>query len=100
MGSHTEKYVFLISAAVASGFTPKTWYGSLDVAASRDVACSRRYRFEPRYVKYDMFKGNTLSLGRSICGLWQEDTQSWFRRHRDRKIDTERVRAWLGREQE
>lgn len=38
----TEKYVFLISAAVASGFIPRTLYGSFGDAASGDVACNSR----------------------------------------------------------
>ena len=36
------KYVFLISAGVASGFTPSTWYGFLGEAVHGIVARKER----------------------------------------------------------
>lgn len=44
----TEKYVFLISAAVASFFTPSTWYGSL--GADRGVEAWKSRWFRPNRV--------------------------------------------------
>jgi len=44
----TAKYVFFISAGVASGLTPSTWYGFLGAAAHGIVACKERCNISNR----------------------------------------------------
>ena len=46
--TRTAKYVFFISAGVASGFTPNTWYGFLEAPAHGVVACKERCNIQKK----------------------------------------------------